>query len=188
MSTEDKAETLLEKIKKRALKEINLISEKTGYDGKLISGVLTVCCVLAFISLFGEFVTTIVGVTLPAYWSILSLEYYDYGDQKQWLTYWAIYGLFTFLDKFANFILRIFPFYFVVKILFLIWCFMPNTMGATFIFQKFVQPYFKIVQPKLDQKIEKFLKEGKLRGRRKIKDIEKEINNINQKITGETPY
>ena len=188
-NAKEQVETLIEKIKKRFAKEVKLISEKTGYDGKIISGVLIVCCLLAFISLFGEFVTTVVGVTLPAYWSILAIEHKEYGDHKQWLTYWAIYGLFTFLDKFANFILRIFPFYFVLKIIFLIWCFMPNTMGATFIFEKFIEPYFKIVQPKIDKKIEKFITEGKLRGKRKIAEVKEEINNINEKVnpTGETP-
>ena len=78
-----------------------------------------------------------------------------------------IYGLFTFLDQFANFILRIFPFYFIFKIIFLIWCFMPNTMGALFIYNKFVAPYFKKYEDKIDKAIDKFIREGKLRGKNK---------------------
>ena len=66
---------------------------------------------------------------------------------------------------------------------------MPNTMGATFIFEKFIGPYFKIVQPTIDKKIEKFITEGKLRGKRKIAEVKEEINNISEKVnpTGETP-
>ena len=127
------------------------------------------------------------GVTLPTYWSIKAIESEDYTDEKQWLTYWTIFGIFTLLDQFANFILRIFPFYFIVKIVFLIWCFMPNTMGALFIYNKLVAPYFKKYEEKIDKKIEKFIQEGKLRGKNKnqlrkeaLKLIKKEEELLNK--------
>ena len=163
----DQAQGFVEKIKIRFNKEIELISNKTGYDGKIISGILVVCAVLTFVNLFGKYITCIVGVTLPAYWSIKAIESPYYDDDKQWITYWAIYGIFTLIDQFANIVLRIIPFYFVIKILFLIWCFMPNTMGALFIYNKIVGPYFRKYENKIDQKIEKFIREGKLRGRKK---------------------
>ena len=150
-------------------KEINLISQKTGVDGKIISSILIICSIFCFINIFSKYITCIVGVILPAYWSIKAIESPEYDDDKQWLTYWAIYGLFTLLDQFANIILRIFPFYFIFKIIFLIWCFMPNTMGALFIYNKFVRPYFKKYEERIDKKIEKFLQEGKLRGKNKNK-------------------
>ena len=150
-------------------KEINLISQKTGVDGKIISSILIICSVFCFINIFSKYITCIVGVILPAYWSIKAIESPEYDDDKQWLTYWAIYGLFTLLDQFASIILRIFPFYFIFKIIFLIWCFMPNTMGALFIYNKFVGPYFKKYEERIDKKIEKFLQEGKLRGKNKNK-------------------
>ena len=150
-------------------KEINLISQKTGVDGKIISSILIICSIFCFINIFSKYITCIVGVILPAYWSIKAIESPEYDDDKQWLTYWAIYGLFTLLDQFASIILRIFPFYFIFKIIFLIWCFMPNTMGALFIYNKFVGPYFKKYEERIDKKIEKFLQEGKLRGKNKNK-------------------
>ena len=140
----------------------------------MIAIILGVCALLTFINLFGKYITCIVGVTLPAYWSIKAIESPVYDDDKQWLTYWAIYGIFTLLDQFANIILRIIPFYFVIKILFLIWCFMPNTMGALFVYNKLVGPYFRKYENKIDLKIEKFIREGKLRGRKNRKDLRKE--------------
>ena len=150
-------------------KEINLISQKTGVNGKIISSILIICSIFCFINIFSKYITCIVGVVLPAYWSIKAIESPQYDDDKQWLTYWAIYGLFTLLDQFANIILRIFPFYFIFKIIFLIWCFMPNTMGALFIYNKFVGPYFKKYEEQIDKKIEKFIQEGKQRGKNKNK-------------------
>ena len=37
---------------------------------------------------------------------------------------------------------------------------MPNTMGALFIYNKFVAPYFKKYEEKIDKKIDKFIREG----------------------------
>jgi receptor expression-enhancing protein 5/6 len=165
------AQGYINKFKSWYKKEINLISEKTGVDGKIISSILIVSSIFCMINLLGKYITCLVGVTLPAYWSIKAIESQDYDEERQWLTYWAIYGLFTFLDQFANFILRIFPFYFIFKIIFLIWCFMPNTRGALFIYNKFVAPYFKKYEEKIDKKIEKFLKEGKLRGKNRNRNL-----------------
>ena len=171
MSSEmkEKAQGYIKKFKDWYDKEINLISQKTGVNGKIISSILIICSIFCFINIFSKYITCIVGVVLPAYWSIKAIESPQYDDDKQWLTYWAIYGLFTLLDQFANIILRIFPFYFIFKIIFLIWCFMPNTMGALFIYNKFVGPYFKKYEEQIDKKIEKFIQEGKLRGKNKNK-------------------
>ena len=178
----EQAQGYINKLKAWFKKEIDLISEKTGVDGKIISTVLLISSIFCFINLFSKYITCLVGVILPAYWSIKAIESPQYDDDKQWLTYWAIYGLFTFLDQFANIILRIFPFYFIFKIIFLIWCFMPNTMGALFIYNKFVAPYFKKYEDKIDKKIEKFIREGKLRGKNKNRlQLRKEAMELIQK-------
>ena len=44
---------------------------------------------------------------------------------------------------------------------------MPNTMGALFIYNKLVAPYFKKYEEKIDKKIDKFIREGKLRRKNK---------------------
>ncbi len=64
----EQAKGFADNLKTRFNKEIDLISKKTGYDGKLISGILFVCFILAFINLFGKYITCLVGVILPAYW------------------------------------------------------------------------------------------------------------------------
>ena len=178
----EQAEGYLKKLKSWYQKEIDLISKKTGVDGKIISSILLLCCFFCFINIFSKYITCLVGVILPAYWSIKAIESKIYEEEKQWLTYWAIFGLFTLLDQFANFILKIFPFYFIVKNIFLIWCFMPNTMGALFIYNKFVAPYFKKYEDKIDKAIEKFIKEGKLRGKNKQRNqLRKEAEELMKK-------
>ena len=59
---------------------------------------------------------------------------------------------------------------------------MPNTMGALFIYNKFVAPYFKKYEDKIDKKIEKFIREGKLRGKNKNRlQLRKEAMELIQK-------
>ena len=178
----EQAQGYIKKLKSWYQKEIDLISKKTGVDGKIISSILLLCSFFCFINLFSKYITCLVGVILPAYWSIKAIESKNYDEEKQWLTYWAIFGLFTLLDQFANFILKIFPFYFIVKNIFLIWCFMPNTMGALFIYNKFVAPYFKKYEDKIDKAIDKFIREGKLRGKNKNRNqLRKEAEELMKK-------
>ena len=58
---------------------------------------------------------------------------------------------------------------------------MPNTMGALFIYNKIVGPYFRKYENKIDQKIEKFIREGKLRGRKNRKNLRKEALELMKK-------
>ena len=52
----DQTQGFVERIKYRFNKEIELISNKTGYDGKIITGILAVCAVLTFINFFGKYI------------------------------------------------------------------------------------------------------------------------------------
>lgn len=174
----EQAQGFVERVKSKFNKEIDLISKKTGYDGKLIASILGVCAILTFINLFGRYITCLVGVVLPSYWSIKAIESQEYGDEKQWLTYWAIYGIFTLLDHFANFILRIFPFYFVIKIFFLIWCFMPNTQGALMVYNHIIKKFFIKYENNLDQLVNKVMKRSQETTQRVREEIEKNKDKI----------
>ena len=85
---------------------------------------------MVFILVLGiaeSFVSRVVGVAYPAIRSIYAIESPSKSDDRQWLTYWVIYGIFLFLDEYAWFILQYFPFYYFAKVLFLIWLFNPVT-------------------------------------------------------------
>ncbi|KAI8323552.1 hypothetical protein GQ54DRAFT_258171 [Martensiomyces pterosporus] len=112
-----------------------------------------------------DLLTNIIGVAYPAYQSILAIEYgglvqepvVDTGskgssldsalgisepnlDKKQWLMYWAIYGVLTTADHWAGPILRLFPMYRVAKIGVLVWAQHRRYNGATWLYDTFVRP------------------------------------------------
>ncbi|KAJ1801392.1 hypothetical protein LPJ59_000319 [Coemansia sp. RSA 2399] len=61
-------------------------------------------------------------------------------DKKQWLMYWAIYGVLTTADHWAGPILRLFPMYRLAKIGVLVWAQHQKYNGAAWLYDTFVRP------------------------------------------------
>ncbi|KAJ2546698.1 hypothetical protein EV175_005501, partial [Coemansia sp. RSA 1933] len=61
-------------------------------------------------------------------------------DKKQWLMYWAIYGVLTTADHWAGPILRLFPMYRIAKIGVLVWAQHQKYNGAAWLYDTFVRP------------------------------------------------
>ena len=103
---------------------------------------------LGFLVLFVVFgigqaiITNLIGVAYPVFMSFHALESKsDANDDKQWLTYWVVFGLFTVTDQFAGFILHFIPFYYVLKVATLIWLFHPAFQGASYVYRELIHPY-----------------------------------------------
>lgn len=140
---------------KKGLKELfeehlQIIAEKTGVSAHLIISGLGVCFFFVFIGYFDFYITNIVGILYPAYASIKAIESTGGDDDKQWLTYWVVFALFSLIDLFSGFVLKFIPFYFFIKLVFLVFCFMPNIKGATLIYDKFLVKIFKKYERDLD--------------------------------------
>lgn len=131
--------------------QTRIIEHHTGVSSHLILIGLGVCLAFVFIGYFDIYITNIVGILYPAYWSIKAIESSGVDDDKQWLTYWVVFGLFSIIDLFSGFILHFIPFYFFIKLSFLIWCFMPNFKGAIFVYDKFLVKLFKKYETVLDK-------------------------------------
>ena len=90
-----------------------------------------------------QYITTAIAVAYPCFMSFLALESEGADDDKQWLTYWVVFGLFNILDHFAGFILTLIPFYYFLKLIFMVWLFHPATCGATFVYNMYILPNMK---------------------------------------------
>jgi hypothetical protein len=67
------------------------------------------------------------GVCYPAYASFKALETPSPHDDKQWLTYWAVYGICTSAETISSRFLNWVPGYYLVKMLVLVWMMLPRT-------------------------------------------------------------
>ena len=75
--------------------------------------------------------------------SFHALESEGEDDDKQWLTYWVVFGLFTVTDQFGGLLLSFIPFYYVLKVAMLIWMFHPTSQGALVVYDSFILPFVK---------------------------------------------
>lgn len=96
----------------------------------------------------------IIGLIYPVYGSFLAIESNDKDDDTQWLTYWVIYALFDLMEVFADILLFWFPFYHAFKLGFLIWCYLPSTQGATFMYKHVVRPMFDKYSTKVESAVD----------------------------------
>ena len=127
-----------------------LIQEKTGVKGIYVVILLIICVFLVYLNIFDTVITNLLGTLYPAFWTIKSIENDDLAEQKNWLTYWAVFGSFVLIDMFSPVIVKIIPFYFVFKIIFLIMLFMPGSKVGPFIYGILVKKILGKYEDKID--------------------------------------
>ena len=62
-------------------------------------------------------------------------------DDKQWLTYWLTFGLFSILDSTFGFFLNYLPFYWLIRLLLIIWLQNPMTEGGLKVYKSVIHPF-----------------------------------------------
>ena len=139
---------------------MNIIEKKTEINPKVLVGGLVVALILTTTKWFSSYVTCLVGVLCPTYLSLKAIESPEDDDDKQFLTYWVVYGLFSIIDIFTAFLINVIPFYYTFKLAFLIWLFMPNFKGAVLVYNKVIGPFFKKYEGKFASGIDKILHRG----------------------------
>jgi len=122
------------------------LEKATGRDrDQIIGAVLGFLFVLLMLGVFykplGIFMTRLFGFSYPAYQSFKAIESTGKDDDTQWLTYWMIFASFclaeeTILEPMEEYA----PFFFVWKIVFLLWCYLPQTKGADLLYAEAVGP------------------------------------------------
>jgi receptor expression-enhancing protein 5/6 len=129
--------------------QMDLIQEKTGIPGTYVIFGLLAAVLFVMVGFLERLITNLVGTVYPAFWTMKSIEKKG-DDDKQWLTYWVVFASFTIIDMFSGFILRFIPFYFFLKVCFLIWLFMPNTKGCHIVYHLLIIRVFKTFEQDID--------------------------------------
>ncbi|KAK4686705.1 receptor expression-enhancing protein 5/6, partial [Tremellales sp. Uapishka_1] len=99
--------------------------------------------VLIFFNMFGlaSPVSNLIGWALPAYLSVQAIESPGTNDDKQWLTYWVVFGSLNLLESAAiRPLLYWVPMYFVFKTVFTVWLMLPATRGAEVLYTNVLRP------------------------------------------------
>lgn len=142
---------------------MSLIEKSTGikriYIGK---GLLVIALLYMIFGYFAALICNFVGFIYPAYVSLKALESPNKEDDTRWLTYWVVYAFFSVIEFFSDFIFSWFPFYWLAKVIFLIWCYSPiENNGTSYIYTKVIRPFFLKNVTGIDGSINKLLSEAK---------------------------
>eukprot|EP00771_Trimastix_marina_P004121 gnl/Trimastix_PCT/859.p2 GENE.gnl/Trimastix_PCT/859~~gnl/Trimastix_PCT/859.p2 ORF type:complete len:169 (+),score=65.55 gnl/Trimastix_PCT/859:69-509(+) len=83
---------------------------------------------------FMKVLCSVVCILYPAYASFKAVKSTETDDDTQWLTYWAVFGFFSFFETLLYFIIEYIPFYFLLKLVFFLWMQLPFFQGALRVF------------------------------------------------------
>ncbi|KAI1283134.1 Receptor expression-enhancing protein 5 [Halotydeus destructor] len=145
LKEKNKVTDLLEKIEKA-----------TGVKRLYIAqGILGFVGLYMIVGHFAALVANLVGFIYPAYKSIQALESHGADDDTKWLTYWVVYAFFSTIEFFSDIIFSWFPFYWLAKVVFLIWCFLPiSGNGSMVVYHRFIRPIFLKNKSKIESAVD----------------------------------
>jgi receptor expression-enhancing protein 5/6 len=102
-----------------------------------------------------DLITDLIGMFYPMYMSFKALETKDGDDDKLWLTYWVVYALYKVADDFSGVLFFWVPFYYPIKLAFLVFLFAPQTKGAIQLYDKAIKPFMVKHQREIEASITK---------------------------------
>ncbi|XP_075959991.1 receptor expression-enhancing protein 2 isoform X2 [Anarhichas minor] len=93
------------------------------------------------------------GTLYPAYSSYKAVKTKNVKEYVKWMMYWIVFALFTTAETATDLLLSWFPFYFELKIAFVIWLLSPYTKGSSVLYRKFVHPTLSNKEKEIDEYI-----------------------------------
>ncbi len=130
---------------------VELWEEKTHFAAEnlvlIVGGILAICL---FSGIGAHFIANMIGFLYPTYATICALETLKKEDDTEWLMYWVVFTTFSVVENFVEFVIYWIPFYYPVKVTFLLWCMLPQYKGAAKVYELVIKPTFMKHESVLD--------------------------------------
>ncbi|KAJ1723361.1 ER membrane protein DP1/Yop1 [Coemansia erecta] len=97
---------------------------------------------MVFFNVAAPLLVNLTGFGYAAYATMNAIESPGKEDDAQWLTYWVVYGFLNVAEYFTNILTYWIPFYFVFKLVFIVWLMLPSTRGAEQLYNKGLRTMF----------------------------------------------
>ncbi|XP_078522496.1 receptor expression-enhancing protein 4 isoform X1 [Lissotriton helveticus] len=101
-------------------------------------------------SLISRVVILVFGLLYPAYTSYKAVKTKNVRDYVRWMMYWIVFALFMAVETFTDQLIAWFPFYYEIKMAFVIWLLSPYTKGASLLYRKFIHPALSRREKEID--------------------------------------
>ncbi|KAI9315066.1 TB2/DP1, HVA22 family-domain-containing protein [Dichotomocladium elegans] len=150
-------------------KYCNDIERITGVPKSyFVLGAGAIIFIMIFFNLAGQLLTNSISWIYPAYASFKAIESPSPADDKQWLTYWTVIGFVHIVEFFSDLLLYWFPFYYLLKTIFILWLALPQFRGAEVLYVRFLRPYLLNAQGDIDKRAHEL--------RKKVGDVASELS------------
>ncbi|XP_077008834.1 receptor expression-enhancing protein 4 isoform X1 [Tamandua tetradactyla] len=93
------------------------------------------------------------GMLYPAYASYKAVKTKNIREYVRWMMYWIVFALFLSVETFTDIFISWFPFYYEIKMAFVLWLLSPYTKGASLLYRKFVHPSLSRHEKEIDMYI-----------------------------------
>lgn len=140
----NKLDTVVNDNKSQLTPYFEKVEKMTGvkriYLAQALLGLLSLYLIVGHAA---QFVCNLIGFVYPAYKSLVALESSNKEDDSKWLTYWVVFAAFSVVEFFSDSLMSWFPFYWLAKVVFLLWCSADiPTNGSSLIYNRFIRPVF----------------------------------------------
>lgn len=109
----------------------------------MMSALLYECCRLSFAILY------------PTYSSFKAVRGKNVREYVKWMMYWIVFAIFSFIEVFADILISWFPFYYILKLCFILWLVLPATKGSSLLYRKVIHPQLISREKEIDAYVEK---------------------------------
>ncbi len=138
-------------------KYADLVEEKTKVNAEyFVCGLGAILVALLFIGLGAQYISNMLGFIYPVYASIRAIETSDKEDDTQWLVYWVVFSSFCLVENFVDLLKYWIPFWYPMKVTFLLWCMLPQYKGAQIIYDTVIKPSFLKHENTIDDALNAF--------------------------------
>lgn len=108
-----------------------------------MSALLYECCRLSF------------AVLYPTYSSFKAVRGKNVREYVKWMMYWIVFAIFSFVEVFADILISWFPFYYILKLCFILWLVLPATKGSSLLYRKVIHPQLVNREKEIDAYVAK---------------------------------
>ncbi|ODN04409.1 hypothetical protein Ocin01_02273 [Orchesella cincta] len=91
------------------------------------------------------------GLLYPAYCSYKAVKTKNVKEYVHWMMYWIVFSIFSFFEVFVDIFIGFWlPFYYELKILFILWMLSPTTRGGSVLYRRVIHPMFTRHEHEID--------------------------------------